>query len=120
MTEQAWYSASLILAVINEHGGLWRRVTSVVLLRATDFADAFQVACDLGHGMEEIYVNSDAERVRWAFERVATLDLLSENLTSGMEVYSEPHDVAEPAELTFNVSFSPEQHTPGQSGVSPT
>jgi len=78
------------MAVINEHGGLWKRATSVVLLRAMDFDDAFAVACEVGHGMEETYVNGDDDGVRWAFERVMTLDMLPEDLTSGTEVYSEP------------------------------
>jgi hypothetical protein len=61
MTNQRWFAASLVLAVINEHGGLWKRATSVVLLRATDFDDAFSVACDVGRGMEQTDLNGDGE-----------------------------------------------------------
>lgn len=120
MTEQAWYSASLLVAVINERGGLWKRVTSVVLVRADDFEAAFRAACEVGRGMEETYLNRDEERVRWAFERVATLDLLPERLMSGTEVYSAPHDAESPTELAFDAQFHPERFPPGQAGVPST
>ena len=70
--------------------------------------------------MEETYANSDGERVRWAFERVATLDMLPEQLASGTEVYSEPHGIEDAPDVTFATEFSPEQFQPGQTGVSPT
>lgn len=120
MTAPSWYAAAIVVAVINERGGLWKRVTSVVLVRGTDFDQAFRAACEIGRSMEETYVNGEGERVRWAFERVATLDLLPENLSSGTEVYSEPHQVVDSSELSFESEFSPEQSSPGQSGVPPT
>jgi Domain of unknown function (DUF4288) len=120
MTKPTWFAAALVMAIINEHGGLWRRATSVVLLRATDFDDAFVAACEIGHGMEETYVNGEGDGVRWAFERVMTLDMLPERLTSGTEVYSEPHQVDTASEIAFDSVFTPELHKPEQSGVSST
>jgi hypothetical protein len=120
MTNHSWFAASLVMAVINEHGGLWKRATSVVLLRAMDFDDAFAVACEVGHGMEETYVNGDGDGVRWALERVMTLDMLPEELTSGTEVYSEPHEVDSAPEIAFDSVFTPELHPPEQSGVPST
>jgi Domain of unknown function (DUF4288) len=115
--EEAWFAASLVLAIINEFGGLWRRVTSVVLVRAANFEQAFIDACMAGRAMESTYTNADGERVRWAFERVETLDELPANLASGTEVYSLPHKVGDASELTFDATFAPELHPPGQSGV---
>lgn len=115
--EEAWFAASLLLAVISELGGLWRRVTSVVLIRAVDFEQAFVEACRAGRAMEETYANAEGELVRWAFERVATLDELPGPLASGVEVYSEPHDVGDRSELAFDAQFEPERYPPGQTGV---
>ena len=88
--------------------------------RAMDFDDAFAVACEAGHGMEETYVNGDGEGVRWAFERVMTLDMLPEELASGTEVYSEPHEVESSPEIAFDSVLTPELHPPEQSGVPST
>ena len=90
---------------------------SVVLVRASHFEQAFPDACIAGRAMESTYANADGERVRWAFERVETMDELPANLTSGTEVYSQPHDVGDSSELAFDAKFAPELYPPGQSGV---
>ena len=108
------------MAVLNEHGGLWRRVVSVVLVKAHDFDEAFERACARGFEEEERYVNADGEQVRWAFERVSTLDMLPEVLSDGVEVYSDPGPLLEDSSVPLDIQFEPEATPPGQSGVSPT
>lgn len=120
MTKLNWYSASLVFAILEENTGLWRRVTSVVLIRADGFDMAFNVACQRGFESETTYRNPLGEQVRWAFERVATLDALPEVLTNGVEVYSAPHDVADDSEISFDAVFEPSQFPPEQTGISPT
>lgn len=120
MTAVQWFAASLVMAVLNERGGLWRRVTSVVLVQAADFDEAFEKACNRGYQQEQLYENADGERVRWAFERVATLDILPENLSDGIEVYSEPGEVLNDSTVRFDVQFIPKLGEPGQTGISPT
>ncbi len=120
MNGGSWFAASLVMAVLNERGGLWRRVISVVLVKADDFDQAFDSACRRGFEQEERYLNAAGEEVRWAFERVATLDMLPEILTDGVEVYSEPGPLLEDGTVPFDVEFEPRAAAPGQSGVSPT
>ena len=112
--------ASLDMVVLDEKGGMIRRAKSVVLLRASGFAEAFEKACDRGFLDEDTYFNSEGERIRWAFERVATLDALPEFFSDGMEVYSELGEDLNDPEVPLDVQFSPRSTPPGQSGVSPT
>jgi hypothetical protein len=120
VTADSWFAASLVLAVLNERGGLWRRVTSVVLVKADDFEEAFEKACHQGHEQETRYENAEGEGVRWAFEKVATLDMLPEVLVDGTEIYSEPGPLINDRSVPFDHQFDPRASPPGQSGVSPT
>ena len=76
----------------------------------------------LAHGeqMEESYKNRDGRKVRWAFERVATLDMLPEELSDGVEVYAELGADINDASVPFWKHFEPAKFPPGQSGVAPT
>ena len=120
MRTGSWFAASLVFAVLNEEGGLWRRVTSVVLLQADDFEGALEKALVRGVEEEHRYVNAEGEEVRWAFEKVATLDMLPEVLTDGVEVYSEPGPILADSSVPFDIDFGPRGIAPGQSGVAPT
>ena len=120
MRTGSWFAASLVFAVLNEEGGLWRRVTSVVLLQADDFEGALEKALVRGVEEEHRYVNAEGEAVRWAFEKVATLDMLPEVLTDGVEVYSEPGPILADSSVPFDIDFGPRGIAPGQSGVAPT
>ena len=117
MSETAWYSASLVLAIVNERGGLWRRVLSVRLIRASSFEEAFARALVLGRAAEETYVNADGEAVRWRFEKVETLDLLGDGLEDGREVHSEPRAEDPQSAMSFHDDLHPEASYPDQSGV---
>jgi|GEM_PF-1951598 len=117
MSSDSWFVASLVLAVLNERVGLWRRVTSVVLVRAAGFEEAFDKACRRGFEQETRYVNVDDEGVRWAFEQVATLDILPEALVDGVEIYSEPGPLINDRSVPFDQEFDPREIPPGQSGV---
>lgn len=119
MTPTNWYSAGLRLAIINEIGGLWREVLSVILLRAASYDEAFHNALSRGREMEEVYTNGDGERVRWALVCVETLDCLASDLVDGGEIYSGPapeRPGAVPG-ITFDAVFSPDSIDPGQTGV---
>ena len=120
MSGEGWFVASLEMAVLAEKGGMLRRARSVVLLRASGFAEAFEKACDRGVLEEETYTNSAGERIRWAFERVATVDALPEVFSDGTEVYSELGEDLNDPDVPFDIEFSPRSTPPGQSGVSPT
>ena len=86
---------------------------------AADFEEAFDKACYRGYEQESDYLNADGERVRWAFERVATLDILPEVLADGTEIYSEPGPLVNDRSVPFDREFNPRESPPGQSGVSP-
>ena len=120
MTQDQWFAASIVMAILIEDEGLARRATSVVLLRSRDFHTAFEAALAHGEQMEESYKNRDGRKVRWAFERVATLDMLPEELSDGVEVYAELGADINDASVPFWKHFEPAKFPPGQSGVAPT
>jgi len=110
----------MVMAVLIEDEGLARRATSVVLLRAQGFDAAFEAALLRGERMEESYTNRDGQKVRWAFERVATLDMLPEELSDGVEIYAELGADINDTTVPFDKVFEPAKSPPGQSGVPPT
>ncbi|MEM9516398.1 MAG: DUF4288 domain-containing protein [Actinomycetota bacterium] len=120
MSGAQWFSASLIFAVLTEGGGLARRWTTVVLVQADDFEDAFRTAVRHGEESEEVYVNAEGAKVRWALERVETLDALPETLVDGVEVYSAAGDDLSDPNIGFETKFNPRASEPGQSGIQPT
>lgn len=119
MSVDGWFVASLDMVVLAEKGGMIQRAKSVVVVRASGFAEAFEKACNLGLLNEESYINSAGERIRWAFERVATVDALPEVFSDGMEIYFELGEELNDLGVPFDVEFSPRSVPPGQSGVSP-
>jgi hypothetical protein len=87
---------------------------SIHLFRALDFDDAMNRAVQCGKQHEEDYVNADGERVRWRLAAIVSLDLLSEQLSDGVEVYSEPVDAGAEANGSFDRKFHPEESKPTQ------
>ncbi|MFV1991680.1 MAG: DUF4288 domain-containing protein [Acidimicrobiales bacterium] len=120
MGREQWFSASLVVAILTESEGLDGEMVSVVLVRAEDFNEAFEKALLRGRELEEVYTNKYGQRVRWAFVRVETLDMLPEVLGDGVEVHSRfSHDARDSSAL-FDEEFDPRGSHPDQSGVPPT
>jgi hypothetical protein len=117
MTSQYWFSAMLRMVVLVDGIGGSRRVRSVVLLRATDWAEAKLRALQRGREEERSYVGGTGEQVLWRLEAIETIDLLGEEIADGREVYAEPVDVGIGEAIAFDAEFRPEDSEPGQSGV---
>ncbi len=120
MSREQWFSASIVVAILIESAGLDGEMVSVVLVRADEFDEAFQKALLRGYEMEEVYTNKYGQRVRWAFVRVETLDMLPEVLGDGVEVHSRFSRNAPDSSVPFDKEFDPRGSSPDQSGVPPT
>ena len=116
MSDLMWFAASLDVACIIEGEGLVSRMTPVVLIKASDFPSAMTAACERGESFEETYPNADGDMVRWAFERVATLDVVGAELAPGVEVFSSFGEATD-SSVPFDVVFQPSEQQPGQTGI---
>ncbi|GEL95435.1 DUF4288 domain-containing protein [Cellulomonas composti] len=117
MKNRDWFSAMLRMVVLVEGVGASRRVRSLVLFRAADWAEARERALQLGLGAERSYPGGTGEQVRWRLEAVETIDLLGAEIVDGREVYAEPVDLDFGEAVAFDAEFRPEESEPGQSGV---
>ncbi len=99
--------------VLVEGAGGIRYQDSVFVLLAESWDEARSKAMILGHSKEHMYRNSDGQLVRWAFERLITLDELG-GIADESEVYSQPSELGKPT-VAFGQEFHPEVIEPTQS-----
>ncbi|XXY32264.1 DUF4288 domain-containing protein [Sorangium sp. So ce233] len=109
-----WFSSRLRIACLIEPAGLHRYMDSVHLFKASDLSDAMRRALELGKSHEQEYLNVDGKRVRWLLASVVSLDLIGDDVTDGVEVYSEPVEIRADEFVDFNYKFTPEESEPTQ------
>lgn len=107
----------LRFAILVEGEGVSRISRSVIILRATDWADARSKALEHGRKLEATYIGGTGAQVRWRLMAIETLDELGEKLSDGREIYSEPLEPTPDDDHPFDAHFTPETSEPGQSGV---
>ena len=110
----AYYSARLIFIVLIDSARARRRNLhdeSVVVVRATDFRQAFRKALKVGRSMQTQYKNKWGQKVRWALEAVDTIVQIG-SITDGTEISSRLHDRVSSRPVRFGTRFSPEKSCP--------
>ena len=112
-----FFSARLSVVSLVDDGktgktNLWDEV--VFVFRAKDFDHAFNRALELGRAQETEYLNFKQQKVRWAFVKVETLDLLGKSI-DGKEVSSCLNHRRSKAYIPFDGKFNPEDSQPSQS-----
>lgn len=114
MTKTSYFSAKLRFAVLVEPEGASRLNDSVYVFKAIEFTDAFERALKIGRAAEQEYKNVDGGLVQWRLMEVISLDIISADDFDGVEVYSEPIQLAEKDRLPFDSEFAPERSQPTQ------
>ena len=109
-----WFSAKLRLVCLIEPTGAGRYMDSVYVFRSADFQTAFQRALDLGKSQERAYLNADKQRVKWKLAEIVSLDIIAAESLDGVEVYSEPVDLAPGDAFPIDVELHPERSEPTQ------
>src|SRR5215471_20174637 len=89
-----WFSAKVRLVCLIEPTGAVRYMDSVYVLRSADFQSALERALDLGKSQERSYLNADNKRVAWKLAEIVSLDIITAESLDGVEVYSEPVELA--------------------------
>ena len=100
------------MCLVDGIGGV-RYEDDAIVLKAANWDDARTRALDLGRAKEKTYRNSENRQVRWALERLVTLDELGE-IVDGLEIYSQPSNLGIQA-VPFDQEFRPELTEPTQS-----
>jgi hypothetical protein len=108
-----WYSTCVRRICLIEGLGAIRCEDDVSLLSADGWEEARQKAILLGRSREETYLNSDGQRVRWAFDRLITLDCIGD-IHDGVEIYSQSAEIGDPS-VSYDHEFHPEAVDPTQS-----
>jgi hypothetical protein len=109
-----YFCARLLVVCLVDDGKPRRRNTCdypFILLKATDFADAFSRAIDLGRKQETKYKNSKQQSVRWAFVKVEQIWELGGNL-DGQEVGSIMDVLITDEAISYRKRFNPKRHLP--------
>ena len=109
-----WFSAKVRLVCLIEPTGAVRHMDSVYVFRSVDFQTAFKRALDLGKSQERAYLNADNKRVEWKLAEIVSLDIIAAESLDGVEVYSEPVDLAPRDALPIDVELHPERSEPTQ------
>jgi hypothetical protein len=116
MSEQHWFSGMLRFFFVSSGEGKTNGESSVVLVRAGDFDQAFRRLLEIGKSRETSYKNAFGHDVRIVFVEVATLDMIRVDTLDGAEVYSEFTGERDPA-ITFDTPVDPARSQPGHTGI---
>jgi hypothetical protein len=114
MNEQDWFSTKLRFAVMMEPDGASLLYDCVHLLRAGDFAAAFEKAVRIGEASQQEYLNWDGRRVQWRLMEVLSLDIIPSDDLDGRVVHAEPIQLDDNRMLPFGATFSPRASKPTQ------
>jgi len=87
---------------------------SIYVFRSADFQTAFKRALDLGKSQERSYLNTDQKRVMWKLAEIVSLDMIAAESLDGVEVYSEPVELALGEAFLLDVEWHPERSQPTQ------
>jgi len=109
-----WFSSRMRLVCLIEGIGATRYTDSVCIFKANNFEQAKTRALALGKKQEEDYKNKDGELVRWRLKALLSIDFIECDNLDGVEVYSEPVDLADGEAYGFDQRFSPEYSEPTQ------
>lgn len=105
---EEWYSAKLRLVCLVEEEGAVQYRDTVILFKGESFEHAFRRALEIGAGQEAEYLNGAGLRVLWRLKEILTLDFVSDNDLDGVEVSSDPVELAEDESYAFDAEFVPE------------
>ena len=109
-----WFSAKVRLVCLIEPTGAVRYMDSVYVFRSADFQTAFKRALDLGKSQERSYLNANNKRAEWKLVEIVSLDIIAAESLDGVEVYSEPVDLAPGDAFPIDVELHPERSEPTQ------
>jgi hypothetical protein len=109
-----WFSAKVRLVCLIEPTGALRYMDSIYVFRSADFQTAFKRALDLGKSQERSYLNADQKRVMWKLAEIVSLDMIAAESLDGVEVYSEPVELAPGEAFPLDVALHPERSQPTQ------
>jgi hypothetical protein len=87
---------------------------SIYVFRSADFQTAFKRALDLGKSQERSYLNADQKRMIWKLAEIVSLDMIAAESLDGVEVYSEPVELAPGEAFPLDVALHPERSQPTQ------
>lgn len=76
MSNEGWFSTKLRFVILVEATGGDTLYEGVFLLRAPDFAEAFDRALSIGRGSQKEYRNDAGQWVQWRFMEVVSLDVI--------------------------------------------
>jgi hypothetical protein len=85
-----------------------RYMDSIDVFRSTDVQTAFKRALELGKSQERPYLNVDQKKVMWKLAEVISLDMIAAESLDGVEVYSEPVELAPGEGFPLDVVLHPE------------
>ena len=91
-----------------------RYMDSLYVFRSADFQTAFKRALELGKSQERSYLNVDQKKVMWKLAEVLSLDMIAAESLDGVEVYSEPVELAPGEAFPLDVALHPERSQPTQ------
>lgn len=111
-----WFSGTLRFYWATAKDGCIDCEDSVYLVKAPEFADAFQRLIAIGRAREKTYRNVEGEETRERFVGVTTLDALRATDLDGAEVASKFLESDDPS-YTFDAVLHPEESEPGHQGV---
>jgi Domain of unknown function (DUF4288) len=114
MSDLAWYSAKLRFVVMVEAIGGDLMSEDVYLMRAKDFANAFERALSIGRAAEREYRNSSGQRVSWQLKEILSLDVVSNQDLDGAEICAEGFHLDLAGRIPVGTTFKPEASKPRQ------
>jgi hypothetical protein len=114
MNDEKWFSANLRFVVLVEPWGGDTAYDRLFMLKAKDFASAFDAAISIGRAEETEYRNSGAKRVIWRFMQLMSLDVISSSTLDRAEVHSQSVALTSAGRISFDQQFSPELSRPIQ------
>jgi hypothetical protein len=113
MNSESWFSATLQFYFVNSVLGKTRAESSVFLVKAADFDDAFKRFLYVGQKNEENFQNHLGQQIKKRFVAITTLDIISQTDLDGAEIKSTAIDEAD-ASFTMSSPLDPSKSTPGQ------
>ena len=92
MNGDSWYSATLQFYFVNSVLGKTRSESSVFLVKAANFDEAFKKFLCVGQQNEVSFENHLGQQIKKRFAAITTLDVISQSNLDGAEIKSTAFD----------------------------